>query len=138
MREIPFEVQIPEEDVDKDLPAKLREELPGILNWALVGLKAWQSDGLNTPAAVKRATAAYRAEEDVFQQFVAECCVTGPGLRCEAGDLYAAYEKWAAPAAESPNKFGRALTAAGFQAVKGTGGARLRAGIGLLADGSAC
>jgi putative DNA primase/helicase len=134
VRMLPFEVQIPENEVDKDLPAKLRAELPGILNWALAGLKSWQREGLASPVSVKAATESYRAEEDVLQQFISEFCVTGPGLRCDASDLYAVYENWAKPAAESPNKFGRALTAAGFRAVKGTGGARLRAGIGLLAD----
>ena len=41
---IPFDRVIPPERRDLDLPAKLREELPGILNWAIEGCVAWQRD----------------------------------------------------------------------------------------------
>jgi putative DNA primase/helicase len=34
---IPFEVTIPDKEKDPDFPDKLREELPGILNWAIEG-----------------------------------------------------------------------------------------------------
>jgi putative DNA primase/helicase len=64
IRLIPFNVTIPPDQRDPDLPAKLRAELPGILNWALEGCLAWQADGLTNPAAVEEATAEYRAEQD--------------------------------------------------------------------------
>ena len=34
---IPFTVKIPQDRIDKDLPAKLRKELPQIANWAVEG-----------------------------------------------------------------------------------------------------
>ena len=39
-----FEVQIPENQVDQNLKQKLREELPGILNWAVNGLARLQNN----------------------------------------------------------------------------------------------
>ena len=38
---IPFNLTIPEAERDKDLPAKLKEELPGILRWAVIGCLNW-------------------------------------------------------------------------------------------------
>ncbi len=43
---VPFTVTISDEEKDKKLPAKLRAELPGILNWALRGCLEWMSRGL--------------------------------------------------------------------------------------------
>ena len=42
VRVIPFDVVIPPAEQDKKLPAKLRLELSGILNWALEGCLEWQ------------------------------------------------------------------------------------------------
>ena len=44
---IPFTVEIPEDERDKDLPEKLRKEWPAILRWMIDGCIAWQRDGLN-------------------------------------------------------------------------------------------
>ena len=51
---IPFNVTIPEEEQDKELPAKLREEYSGILAWAVRGCIDWQQNGLQTPDEVKQ------------------------------------------------------------------------------------
>jgi len=39
---IPFKVQIPDDEIDKDLPTKLRTELPGILQWIVEGAVLYQ------------------------------------------------------------------------------------------------
>ena len=39
---IPFNVTIASDDIDRDLPSKLRAELPGILAWAVRGCRQWQ------------------------------------------------------------------------------------------------
>src|SRR5262249_54371075 len=77
IRLVPFTVTIPEAERDKDLPAKLRRELSGILAWAVQGCLDWQRAGLGMPEAVKAATAEYRAEMDVLDQFLAERCEIG-------------------------------------------------------------
>jgi putative DNA primase/helicase len=50
---------------DKQLERKLIEkELPGILNWALEGLRKWKDEGLTKkPKAVIEATAKYREKQ---------------------------------------------------------------------------
>ena len=50
-------------------------ELPGILNWALEGLRMWEEVGLSPPECVTSATGTYRAESDSVGQFVEVCCV---------------------------------------------------------------
>ncbi|BDF77858.1 phage/plasmid primase, P4 family [Pyramidobacter piscolens] len=94
IRLIPFTVTIPEEEVDPELPQKLREEFPGILAWAAQGAKEWQDGGLGHPAAMEVATAAYRAEMDTIGRFLAEKCVQGEGFRIGTADLYKLYLEW--------------------------------------------
>jgi len=78
VRLIPFAVTIPEEQQDRNLTQKLRDELPGILAWAVQGCLAWQREGLQTPDAVRMATDAYREESDVIGPFITERCALPP------------------------------------------------------------
>jgi putative DNA primase/helicase len=52
IQEIPFTYSVPEAERDLELAARLREELPGILNWALAGCRVWDEEGLNPPPEV--------------------------------------------------------------------------------------
>ncbi len=73
IRLIPFDVRIPDEDVDANLLEKLKEEAPGILNWAVQGCLEWQRiGGLGTPPDVIKAGKEYRDENDIFGQFLDE------------------------------------------------------------------
>lgn len=63
-RFIKFAYIVPEAGRDKNLLGKLKEELPGILNWALSGLREWQEKGLNTPQTILDDTQSYRVEQD--------------------------------------------------------------------------
>jgi P4 family phage/plasmid primase-like protien len=114
---IEFEVSFADR-VDPMLPERLRQELPGILNWALTGCLAWQRDGLQTPEKVKAATAAYREEQDTIGQFIRERCQTGEEyMRCKASALYNAYRAWAENNGHpvlSQKRFGTYLTAHGY------------------------
>jgi putative DNA primase/helicase len=74
---IPFDVTIPDDEVDPKLGSKLLEELPGILNWAIEGCLEWQDKKLQEPDKVTKATEAYREETDIVAQFVRDCCFTG-------------------------------------------------------------
>lgn len=92
---VPFTVTIPESKVDKLLPEKLAAESAGVLNWALEGCAEWlRLGGLNPPAAVTGATAAYREEMDVFGAWLQDCCNIEPKLHCGAKELYASYREW--------------------------------------------
>jgi len=57
---------------DKELPAKLRAEWPGILQWAIDGCLEWQRIGLKPPEIVQEATAFYFAQEDLIEQWLEE------------------------------------------------------------------
>lgn len=132
IRLVPFTVTIPEAERDKGLPAALRAELPGILNWAIAGCLAWQKEGLGYPSEVRDATAAYRDEMDVFGDFLAARCVVGPAEESRADVLLAAYEGWRVENGErelSPKGFGKKLSERGFQPFKATKGVRSWRGL---------
>ena len=59
---IQFPVTIPVAERDPHLSEKLKAELPGILNWALEGYRAWKVQKLNPPKQVLNATEEYRQE----------------------------------------------------------------------------
>lgn len=97
---VPFTETIPDDEQDKDLKEKLLAELPGIFAWAVEGCRAWQQNGLNPPAAVKKATREYREEMDIVGNWIAECCVVMPNAQARAKDLYASYVAWAEQSGE--------------------------------------
>jgi putative DNA primase/helicase len=115
---VPFMVTIAKEDQDKRLVEKLHAERSGILQWAVEGCLAWQSEGLEPPLAVRTATEEYRAEMDVLARFLLECCEVGPEARVATGLLYARYIGWCSLADEAPvqkRAFATALKERGFQ-----------------------
>ncbi|HZX21284.1 MAG TPA: phage/plasmid primase, P4 family, partial [Clostridia bacterium] len=79
MHLIPFTVEIPDVQVDKNLKYKLKKELTGILNWAVDGCIRWQKEGLGMPEAVEDAVREYKSEMDVITAFLEDCTVRGPG-----------------------------------------------------------
>ncbi|HEY3902065.1 MAG TPA: phage/plasmid primase, P4 family [Chthoniobacter sp.] len=118
IRLIPFTVQIPEERRDPRLAAKLCEELPGILRWALEGVRAWQETGLQTPVIVSEAGAEYRSEEDSLGGFIADEIVHDRSERTNVADVFARYKNWAERVGLAPMsqiKLGRRLVERGFQ-----------------------
>jgi putative DNA primase/helicase len=79
---------------DPDLPAKLKEESPGILAWLVRGCLEWQKEGLNPPGIVKEATAQYQSEEDKIGRFISNCCIEKPQVMVKSSVLYDAYVSW--------------------------------------------
>ena len=117
IRLVPFLVTIPLDDRDPELPEKLREELPGILNWVIAGALAWQRDGLDAPPIMRIVAEQYRTESDVMGAFIDECCETGNGFEVGASDLYRAFKRWCEQNGEwcpSQTHFGRRLDDRGF------------------------
>ena len=102
VRRIPFTVQIPKAERDKDLDQHLLKELPGILAWAVQGCHAWQAENdLKEPAAVLDATAAYRHEMDTLAPFLEDCCLCLEAATVKAPDLRKAYQAWCARTGET-------------------------------------
>ena len=94
IRLIPFTVVFPDDKQDKTLPAKLREELPGLLAWAVAGCLEWQKNGLGVPDEITKATGDYRDEMDVLGQFIEERCGVLDGLAVQSSVLFNAWSKW--------------------------------------------
>lgn len=95
IRLIPFVVTIPKAQRDKHLQAKLRTELPGILNWAIKGCKDWQKSGLGEPLVVTQAVNEYRQEMDLLGAWIADCCDLGPAKEWKSREAYGNYKGWA-------------------------------------------
>jgi len=116
---VPFEVTFKPADQDRDLPNKLRDELPGILAWAVRGCLEWQRIGLREPAEVQMATDIYKTEMDTVQRFLDECClVANSGGMTQAKDLYEKYKSWAEQNGERPlsgQDFGKQLPSKGLE-----------------------
>jgi putative DNA primase/helicase len=75
MRLVPFEAQIEDHQIDRELPAKLLAEANGILTWAIEGAQLWHSDKLGLCRAVEAASLEYREAEDIVGQFLEDCCI---------------------------------------------------------------
>jgi putative DNA primase/helicase len=95
VRLIPFLRVFREGEAEPRLEEALREELPGILAWAVRGAVAWRERGLAPPAAVRSATETYRVESDPLAQFLGDCCIEGEGCQGKATEFYKAYCRWA-------------------------------------------
>ncbi|WP_409971505.1 phage/plasmid primase, P4 family [Bacillus sp. Bva_UNVM-123] len=137
IRLIPFTVTIPKEEVDKQLPEKLRAELSGILRWAVEGCMKWQQEGLGEPEEVKAATDEYKEEMDLLSNFLDECCVIFSEAKVAVNDIHKEYMKWAEENGEYPMKqraFSNRLQMKGYSKRKSTGNRTFFFGIGLLAD----
>jgi putative DNA primase/helicase len=117
---IPFDVVISESEVDRKLEGKLKEELSGILNWAIKGCIDWQRDGLQEPDKVKKATDSFKTESDDILNFLDEECISEPGddnLKVSVSDLHEKYSNWASKQKNTPirlKKFGQKLREKGF------------------------
>jgi putative DNA primase/helicase len=94
VRLIPFTMRIPQKERDQQLVQKLRDELSGILAWAVKGCLDWQQHGLGLPTVVAQATQTYRAEMDEIGQFLADCCIQKLDVRVSVADLYSGYQQW--------------------------------------------
>jgi putative DNA primase/helicase len=94
---VEFGVRISEKQADPGLGERIiKNELAGVLRWAVEGCLAWQKDGLQPPKQVKQATDEYRDEEDVIGAFLSECCVFDSLAFTPTARIAAAAEKWAA------------------------------------------
>ena len=58
----------------------LRQEPPGILNWAIEGCLLWQTEGLEAPESVATSITAYRSEMDTVAGFIEDECHQDPSL----------------------------------------------------------
>jgi len=102
IRLVPFTVTIPEPERDPKLTAKLADELPGILAWAVRGCVDWRAEGLGYPEEVRAATESYREEMDILGPFLDECCFIHPEVQTTSKELNTAYAAWCEANGERP------------------------------------
>lgn len=94
---IPFEREFIGAEADKGLFEKLKTELPGILNFALEGLKRLRDNNYNftEPQKSEKALLEYRKTIDPIFEFVSESIQKAPAHKTIKNDvLYKAFRSW--------------------------------------------
>lgn len=139
MQLVPWDTIIPEDEIDRSLPDKLKTEASGILNRMLAGLLDWRAEGLIIPEQVRLATQAYRESSDEIGRFLSTLCEVGQDharVRAPAGDLHKLYKAWsevAGGAGWSSKGFKKAMEDKGFKSIPSNGmkwlGVRIRDGV---------
>ncbi|MFZ3008556.1 MAG: phage/plasmid primase, P4 family [Phenylobacterium sp.] len=117
VRPVLFRRQVPEDEMDRLLPEKLRVERSGILNWLIEGVGDWLEVGkLEPPVSLKQVVEDYRRASSPFGDWLAEFCFHGEaagGNRELTGDLYTSFKEWSEDAGNdrimSAKAFGDAL-----------------------------
>lgn len=117
---VPFNAQIPRDQIDHDLSNKLEREAGGILAWMVEGCVAWQREGLKPPPAVVEASEEYFADEaeDAIAMWLRDCCETDEGAEAPHGVLYRSFKFYAEQAGERPGSskaFGKELRSKKFE-----------------------
>ena len=115
--------------VDRELESKLIIEAPGILQWMIEGCLDWQANGLIRPEIVTAATADYFSDQDMFAQWLEDCCdvLIGvvPPVWDYASDLFASWSEYCKKAGEEPGSqkaFAGELGKRGFEKYRQTKG----------------
>lgn len=92
---VPFNVTISDAEADVDLPEKLCQELPGILNWAIQGLKVFlKTKKLAVPDVCREAMTRYVKMSDSVHLFLDEMCQHDSVIKTSGPDLYKAYRSY--------------------------------------------
>jgi len=92
---VPFDVVIPEEERDGELPDRLKGASDAVLAWLYEGWQSYQDQGLNPPAAVRAATETYQADSDALGRFLTEKTMRSPHGYVRARELFTAWSNWA-------------------------------------------
>jgi putative DNA primase/helicase len=115
-----FNRQFTEAEQDRTRIARLREELPGILVWAVQGLQRLKARGTFViPSSSNVALAQYRIDSDPVQQFAEDFLqrTANQSDWVTASSLYAAFKDWASDSGYrtmNSTTFKARLTALGY------------------------
>jgi putative DNA primase/helicase len=91
---IPFSVTIPDDLKDENLLDKLKAEWPGILNWALQGLR---NNYRTVPKRIREEQAQYRSDSDLLAEFLETEAKASPEREdwvVDQTELYKRYVMW--------------------------------------------
>ena len=92
---ITFDRHFSANEQDKNLKKKLKnqDEISGIFNWCLQGLRTYTKAGLNIPEDVKNATSMYELSNDKFNHFILQELVESDD-NVTLHDFYYRYCQW--------------------------------------------
>jgi putative DNA primase/helicase len=93
---VPFSRTFKKEERNVDLKDELLKELPGILNWAILGLKRLRSNNYQFSAckAIEETESAYYDEQNPVRDFFHSHVVQEAGSRTKQSDFYNMYSQW--------------------------------------------
>jgi putative DNA primase/helicase len=120
---------LPEEQ-DKDMLQKLKQELPGIFNWALEGLhRLLENDGFTEPPSSLKALEEYKTESNSVALFKQDHlnvidASASPSAGTRSFDVYSSYARYCRAngyGAVSNAEFGKRLISLGIKARKSNG-----------------
>jgi len=130
---LPFSRTFTPAEQDPDLTMKLKDELSGILNWAIKGCEMWQKEGrISMPPIMRDEVEKYRSESDLIGQWIDENCIVSTGEQTRASELFPNYRNWCDVNGHRPGSqttLGRRLSERGF--LKNKGSTVTWRGIGL-------
>jgi putative DNA primase/helicase len=95
IRLVPFENNLPEEEIDPRLEEKLLSEKEGILAWMVEGVLKWKNEGLTPSPRIRVASNQYRTDCDVIGDFIEEHCSIGTDLKISQANLWNLWQEWA-------------------------------------------
>lgn len=90
---IPFTTK--PKQIDNELILKLKEEYPQILAWMIEGCLAWQREGLNKPDCVIEETKQYFENQDIFANWLEDCCKNNSSGFELSSKLYESWKRYA-------------------------------------------
>lgn len=103
---VPFKANFSGDAGDPEMPKKLREEAPQILQWLIDGHELWVEDGtLRRCTAVQEETDRYFESQSTPEMWASECCLFGPEYvhaETSASDLYSSFKSWKDARGEKP------------------------------------
>jgi len=91
---VPWLVEIPEGERNKDLGAELEQEVAGILAWVVAGAKLYLEDGLTNPAVIIAATREQRESSDDLRLWLLQNCLLNAEARTQSNLLYLDFCAW--------------------------------------------
>lgn len=134
VRVVPFDVVVPEDHRDPQLPERLRLAADAIVTWAVQGWFDYEDHGgMREPASVVRATDEYQTESDAVKRFIRDECLTGPHFTGRTRQLFEHWSTWAEKDGAdriSERRFSAELERLGFESTKTRLG-RVWTGLGI-------
>lgn len=120
---IPFEVRIAPEDQDHGLSEQLKQELPGIFNRALAGLRRLiEQNGFTSCSKCNYALTQHRLDSCTVADFFRVCCARAHEGQLYPQRLYEIYSLFTRQRGRKPhgaNEFGKRIKILGTRRVRG-------------------